>query len=94
MGNSKSVETVKAESFQQESIRDDSMSLVNLHLPSSFGGGMLIIVILGLAMTVFENFWANKAACHDAEVAWQEGLAGCKVGQTDDVGMCSYCGRF
>ena len=43
------VETIKAESFQQESIRDDSMSLVNLHLPSSFGGGMLIIVILGLA---------------------------------------------
>ena len=29
MGNSKSVETVKAELFQQESIRDDSMSLVN-----------------------------------------------------------------
>ena len=48
MVNSKLVETVKAESFQQESIRDDSMSLVNLHLPSSFGGGMLIIVILGL----------------------------------------------
>ena len=49
MGNSKSVETVKAESFQQELIRDDSKSLVNLHLPSLFGGGMLIIVILGLA---------------------------------------------
>ena len=25
------------------------MYLVNLHLPSSFGGGMVIIVILGLA---------------------------------------------
>ena len=47
--NSKSVETVKAESFQQESLRDDSMSLVNLHLPSLFGGAMLIVVILGLA---------------------------------------------
>ena len=49
MENSKSVETVKAESFQQESLRDDSMSLVNLHLPSLFGGAMLILVILGLA---------------------------------------------
>ena len=46
--NSKFVETVKAESFQQESLRDDIMSLVNLHLPSLFGGAMLIVVILGL----------------------------------------------
>ena len=46
---SKSVETVKEESFQQESLRDDSMSFVNLHMTSSVEGAMLILVILGLA---------------------------------------------
>ena len=49
MGNSRSVGTVKAETFQQQSRRDNSMLLVNLHLPSSFGGGMVILVFLGLA---------------------------------------------
>ena len=45
MGNrdSKTVETVKAEILEPESLRDDSMSLVNLHLPSLFGGAMLIV---------------------------------------------------
>ena len=64
MGNSKSVETVKAESFQQEPIRDDSMFLVNLHLPSSFGGGMVIIVILGLACLGYgaARLWDRKKA--------------------------------
>ena len=48
-GHSKTVETVKAENFEQESLRDESMSLINLHLPSLFGGAMLIVTILGLA---------------------------------------------
>mgnify|MGYP007123611368 CR=1 FL=1 len=48
-GGSKTVETVKAKSFEQESLRDKSMLLNNLHLPSSFGGAMLIVAILGLA---------------------------------------------
>ena len=48
-GDSKTVETVKAENFEQESLRDESMSLINLHLPSLFRGAMLIVAILGLA---------------------------------------------
>ena len=48
-GGSKAVETVKAESFEQESLREESMSLINLHLLYSFGGAMLIVAILGLA---------------------------------------------
>ena len=48
-GDSKTVETVKAKNFVQESLRDESMLLINLHLPSSFGGAMLIVAILGLA---------------------------------------------
>merc|ERR1711962_1905837 len=30
-------------------------------------------------MSTFENFWANKAACDDAERAYFEKLSGCKV---------------
>merc|ERR1739848_688322 len=30
-------------------------------------------------MSVLENFWANKAACDDAERAYYEKLSGCKV---------------
>ena len=36
---SKSVETVKAESFEQSSLTDESMSIINMHAPSGFGGG-------------------------------------------------------
>ena len=46
-------------------------------------------------MTVFENFWANKAACHDAEVAWQEGLAGCKRDSSgEDMALISKLGAL
>ena len=30
-------------------------------------------------MSVFESYWANKAACDDAERAYYEKLSGCKV---------------
>ena len=40
---------MKSENFEQESLWDESMSLINLHLPSSFGGAMLIVAILGQA---------------------------------------------
>merc|ERR1712214_247300 len=29
-------------------------------------------------MSVFESYWANKAACDDAERAYYEKLSGCK----------------
>ena len=45
---SKSVETVKAESFSQESLQDDSFSLINLHMPSSMGGVLMVLVVIGL----------------------------------------------
>ena len=46
---SKSVETVKAKSFNQESLQDDSFSLINLHMPSSMGGALMVLVVIGLA---------------------------------------------
>ena len=46
---SKSVETVKAESFEQSSLTDESMSIINMHAPSGFGGAMMVVVVLGLA---------------------------------------------
>ena len=45
---SKESETVKAESFNQEMMRDDSFSIVNLHMPSSAGEAMLVLVVIGL----------------------------------------------
>ena len=30
-------------------------------------------------MAYFDSFWANKAACDDAERAYYEKLSGCKV---------------
>merc|ERR1711890_174013 len=35
-------------------------------------------------MSTFENFWANKAACDDAERAYYEKLSGCKGAQGPD----------
>merc|ERR1712098_424289 len=35
-------------------------------------------------MSTFENFWANKAACDDAERAYFEKLSGCKGTQGPD----------
>ena len=39
---------VKAESLNQESLQDDLFSLINLHMPSSMGGAMMVLVVLGL----------------------------------------------
>ena len=32
-----------------------------------------------MSMAVFESYWANKAACDDAERAYYEKLSKCKV---------------
>ena len=50
MGNKKSVETVKADSFEQSMLTDDSFSIVNFHSPSGFGGACLVIGVLLLAV--------------------------------------------
>jgi len=34
-------------------------------------------------MSTFENFWANKSACDDAERAYYEKLSGCKSAECD-----------
>jgi len=34
-------------------------------------------------MSVFESYWANKAACDDAERAYYEKLSGCKSAQAE-----------
>ena len=47
-GSSKSSEVVKAEEFTQSSLTDESFSILNLHMPSGFGGASLVLVILGL----------------------------------------------
>ena len=49
-GSSKSSEVVKADDFNQESLTDDSFSVVNLHMPSGFGGASLVILVLGLGL--------------------------------------------
>ena len=46
---SKESETVKAESFQKESSRDCNFSVVNLHMPPSTEGAMMVLVVLALA---------------------------------------------
>ena len=42
-----SVETVELENFHQESLQDDSMSLIKLFTPSSVGGAMLVLPFEG-----------------------------------------------
>ena len=44
--SSKSSEVVKAEEFTQSSL---SFSVLNLHMPSGFGGASMVLVILGLS---------------------------------------------
>ena len=52
--SSKASEVVKADGdFTQESLRDESWSLINLHLPSSFGGALAVVLVLGLAISGF-----------------------------------------
>ena len=48
-GSSKSSEVVKAEEFTQSSLTDESFSVLNLHMPSGFGGASMVLVILGLS---------------------------------------------
>ena len=47
-GSSKSSEVVKANDFDQSSLKDESFSVVNLHMPSGFGGASMVLVFLGL----------------------------------------------
>ena len=49
-GSSKSSEVVKATDFNQESLKDESFSVVNLHMPSGFGGASVVILVLGLGL--------------------------------------------
>ena len=49
-GSSKSSEVVKAEEFTQSSLTDESFSVLNLHMPSGFGGASLVLVVLGLGL--------------------------------------------
>ena len=49
-GSSKSSEVVKAEEFTQSSLTDESFSVLNLHMPSGFGGALLVLVVLGLGL--------------------------------------------
>ena len=51
---SKATEVVKSDGdFTQESLRDQSWSLINLHLPSSFSGAAVVILVLGLGIGGF-----------------------------------------
>ena len=49
-GSSKSSEVVKAKEFTQSSLTDESFSVLNLHMPSGFGGASLVLVVLGLGL--------------------------------------------
>ena len=49
-GSSKSSEVVKANDFNQESLKDESFSVVNLHMPSGFGGASMVLMVLGLGL--------------------------------------------
>ena len=49
-GSSKSSEVVKATNFNQESLKDESFSVVNLHMPSRFGGTSVVLLVLGLGL--------------------------------------------
>ena len=51
---SKATEVVKSDGdFTQESLRDQSWSLINLHLPSSFSGAAVVILVIGLGLGGF-----------------------------------------
>ena len=48
---SKATEVVKAEGdFTQESIKDESFSVINMHLPSSVSGASAVLLVLGLCL--------------------------------------------
>ena len=41
---------VKADEFKQSSLTDDSFSVINLHIPSGFGGASLVLMVMGLGL--------------------------------------------
>ena len=47
-GGSKDVEQVKAESFIDARLTDESFSLLNFHMGSGIGGVLLIVAVLAL----------------------------------------------
>ena len=49
-GSSKLSEVVKANEFTQSSLTDESFSVLNLHMPSGFGGALMVLVVLGLSL--------------------------------------------
>ena len=49
--SSKASEVVKAEgNFTQESLKDESFSVINMHLPSGFSGASAVLLVLGLCL--------------------------------------------
>ena len=49
-GASKSSEVVKVGEFNQSSLTDDSFSVINLRVPSGFGGASVVLVVMGLGL--------------------------------------------
>ena len=45
----KETKTIKAESFNQESLSDSSFSVLNIHSASGVWGGLLVVVVIMLA---------------------------------------------
>ena len=61
-GSSKSLEVVKAEGdFTQESLKDESFSVLNLNMPSGFGGASAVLLVLGLCLAGYTlSEWRRK----------------------------------
>ena len=49
-GASKTSKVVKAEDFNQSSLKDDSFSVINIHAPSGFGGATVVLLVIGLGL--------------------------------------------
>jgi hypothetical protein len=49
-GTLKSSEVVKADDVTQSSLTDESLSVLNLHMPSGFRGASVVLVVLGLGL--------------------------------------------
>ena len=68
--SSKLSEVVKAEGdFTQESLKDESLSVINLHLPSDFSWASAVLLVLGLCLagyTLAEWRRKRKAAARRA----------------------------
>ena len=60
-GSSKSSEVVKATDFNQESLKDELFSVVNLHMPSGLGGASVVLLVLGLGLAGYTLAkWRHK----------------------------------